>query len=65
MEMLVKPLVEYFNASRVELTKVAWPNRRTLVRLTFTVIVFSLVFAAILGGLDVLFSGLVQKVIAK
>jgi preprotein translocase SecE subunit len=65
MEMLVKPLVEYFNASLVELTKVAWPNRRTLVRLTFTVIVFSLVFAAILGGLDVLFSGLVQKVIAK
>jgi preprotein translocase subunit SecE len=61
----VKPLIEYINASRIELAKVAWPTRRTTARLTLTVIVFSLVFAALLGGLDVVFGSLVQKVIVK
>ncbi|GAC1370587.1 MAG: hypothetical protein NVSMB39_3530 [Candidatus Saccharimonadales bacterium] len=61
----MKPLIEYFKASRIELTKVTWPNRRATVKLTLTVIVFSLVFAAILGGLDAIFSGIVQKVIVK
>jgi len=61
----VKPLIEYLAASRVELSKVTWPNRRATVRLTFQVIVFSLMFAAILGALDLLFTTLVQKVIVK
>lgn len=61
----MKPLIEYFAASRVELSKVTWPNRRATVRLTFQVIVFSLMFAAILGALDLLFTTLVQKVIVK
>jgi preprotein translocase subunit SecE len=61
----VKPLVDYFQASRVELSKVTWPNRRATIKLTFTVIVFSIIFAIILGGLDSVFSGIVQKVIVK
>lgn len=61
----MKPLIEYFKASRVELSKVTWPNRRTTVKLTFTVIAFSIIFALLLGGLDAAFSGLVQKVIVK
>ena len=61
----MKPLIEYLAASRVELLKVTWPNRRATVRLTFQVIVFSLMFAAILGALDLLFTTLVQKVIVK
>ncbi len=61
----MKPLVEYFKASRVELLKVTWPTRRATIKLTLTVIVFSLIFAAILGGLDAVFTGIVQKVIVK
>lgn len=61
----VKPLIEYFKASRVELTKVTWPSRRNTVKLTFTVIAFSIAFALLLGGLDTVFTGLVQKVIVK
>ena len=61
----MKPLIEYLAASRVELSKVTWPNRRATVRLTLQVIVFSLMFAAILGALDLLFTTLVQKVIVK
>jgi len=61
----LKPLFEYFAASRVELTKVSWPNRRATVRLTILVIIFSLAFAAFMGALDLLFTTLVQKVIVK
>ncbi len=61
----MKPLVNYFAASRAELAKVTWPNRRQTVRLTMLVILFSIVMAAILGSLDFLFSTLVQKVIVK
>jgi preprotein translocase subunit SecE len=61
----MKPLIEYFSAARIELAKVTWPNRRQTMRLTGLVIVFSLAFAAFLGGLDSLFSTLVQKIIVK
>ena len=61
----MKPLVEYFTAARIELAKVTWPNRRQTVRLTTLVIAFSLIFAAVLGGLDLVFSTLVQKIIVK
>ncbi|HVQ44783.1 MAG TPA: preprotein translocase subunit SecE [Candidatus Saccharimonadia bacterium] len=60
-----KPFIEYIKASRIELTKVTWPSRRNTARLTLLVIAFSLVFAAFLGGLDVIFSALVQKIIVK
>jgi preprotein translocase subunit SecE len=61
----MKPIVEYFAASRAELAKVSWPTRRQTVRLTILVIIFSLVMAAILGSLDLIFTTLVQKVIVK
>jgi preprotein translocase subunit SecE len=61
----VKPLIEYFSASRAELAKVTWPSRRQTARLTLLVIIFSIVMAAILGALDFVFSTLVQKIIVK
>lgn len=61
----MKRLFAYIQESRVELTKVSWPNRRQAVRLTLAVIVFSLVFSAIVGGLDYLFGLILQKVILK
>ena len=61
----MKPLVAYLSASRNELSKVAWPDRQQTIRLTFLVIGFSLVLAAILGGVDYLFAAILQKVILK
>jgi len=60
----MRPLFEYLSASRAELAKVAWPNRRQTVRLTFVVIAFSLIFAIIIGTLDYLFSLGLQKLIS-
>ncbi len=61
----MKPLFDYLSASRVELTKVSWPNRRQTIRLTFVVIVFSIVVAITLGLMDMGFSWLLQNVIIK
>ncbi len=60
----MRPLFEYLSASRAELAKVAWPNRRQTVRLTFIVIIFSLILAVIIGALDYLFSLGLQKLIS-
>jgi len=60
----MRPLFEYLSASRAELAKVAWPNRRQTVRLTFVVIVFSLALAIVIGTLDYLFSLGLQKLIS-
>ncbi len=61
----MKPLFDYFSASRAELAKVAWPNRRATMRLTLMVIVFSIGFALALGAIDWVFSTLIQKLILK
>jgi preprotein translocase subunit SecE len=61
----LKPLLNYFSASRQELAKVTWPNRRQTLRLTLLVIAFSLIMSAILGTLDLIFSSLLQHAIAK
>ena len=61
----MSPLFDYLSASRSELGKVTWPNRRQTVKLTFAVIIFSVAFAALLGTLDFVFASLLQKLILK
>jgi preprotein translocase subunit SecE len=46
-----------------ELQRVQWPNRRTLVTLTGVVLGFVIVMGAYLGGLDWVFSQLVQALL--
>ncbi len=43
---------EFFRGVKTELLKVVWPSRRDTIRYTITVIVFSIVVAAILGAAD-------------
>lgn len=61
----MKPLINYLQASRTELTKVSWPNRVQTARLTGLVIVFSVAFALVLGSIDFVFATILQKVILK
>ncbi len=58
-------LLAYLTEARIELTKVTWPNRAQTIRLTAAVIGFSIVFGLLIGGLDYVFSNLLQKVILK
>ena len=61
----MKRLFDYFGAAYTELTKVSWPSRRQTLRLTFVVIIFSVVFAFGLGAVDYIFTTILQKVILK
>lgn len=58
-------LFTYLRESRAELAKVEWPNRRQAFRLTMVVIVFSAVLAAFIGGVDYVFSVVIEKLILK
>ena len=49
-------ILSYIQESRLEFRRVNWPSRQEAIRLTSMVIAFSLLFAAFLGVLDMLFN---------
>jgi len=46
-----------------ELKKVTWPTRQEIVRLTATVILVSVIVGVFIGGLDFIFTSLLQVVV--
>lgn len=53
--------VNFIKEARIELKKVTWPTRRQTLRYTVAVILMSLAVAAFLGGLDMLFTFLLNS----
>jgi len=51
----VKAAIEFIREVRVELSKVVWPKKAEVIRLTMVVFVFSAIVAVYLGGLDFIF----------
>ena len=54
-------MFQFFKEVKNELTKVIWPTRRETINYTLTVVIFSLVVAAILGLADYGFLRLFEK----
>lgn len=50
----MKKLIKYLKESVLEMKKVAWPNKLTIVSYTKIVLVTTIVFAVILGLVDYL-----------
>ena len=46
-----------------ELKKITWPTRQEVVRLTATVILISVIVGVFIGGLDFIFTSLLQLVV--
>lgn len=63
--ILRSPFRGYFVNSWMELRKVTWPNRKTAWKLTFTVIVFSAIFALFTTALDYGFERLARELFLK
>lgn len=59
---LKSPFKGYFKDSFQELKKVTWPDRKTSLRLTGIVIIFSVVFAVITTLLDIGFDRLAKEI---
>ncbi|MBI4157497.1 preprotein translocase subunit SecE [Candidatus Woesebacteria bacterium] len=49
-------VVGFLSEVRLELSKVVWPKRREVIRLTLIVLIISLIFGAFTGGLDFFFT---------
>ncbi len=58
-------IVQFFRDVKSELFKVVWPSRKETIRYTATVIVFSLIIAAILGAADYGLLTIFQKLINR
>lgn len=55
----------FFGEVRAELSKVAWPKRETVAKLTLVVIGVSAIVAAYLGGLDYVFAKAIELLLRK
>lgn len=56
-------LVAFLVAVWAELQRVQWPDRRQLTQLTGVVLFFVIIVGAYLGGLDAIFSKLIQQIL--
>lgn len=57
--------VQFLKEVRTELSKVTWPNRATVVKLTLVVIGVSVAVAIYLGGLDYIFAKAIESLLRK
>jgi len=61
----VKKIVNYLKEVQIELSKVTWPKRDQVIRLTLIVFAISAIVAGYIGGLDYIFTKLIGFIISK
>lgn len=58
----MKKLFRYFKECRLEMKKVAWPNKATILSSTKIVLISTIIFAILLGLVDFLLMRLVYLI---
>lgn len=58
-------ILNFFGEVRLELSKVTWPSRDEVIRLTLIVFLVSGIIGGFVGGLDYLFTRLLTFVVTK
>ncbi|MES2622815.1 MAG: preprotein translocase subunit SecE [Patescibacteria group bacterium] len=58
-------IFSHIRESRAEMKHVKWPSRKQVIAYTSIVIALSIIIAAYVGGLDVLFTKILAWIIAK
>ena len=59
---MIKSVGKFLDEVKGELAKVIWPSRKELIGSTLISLVFIVIFAVYLGGLDVVFHSLAKRV---
>jgi len=62
---LVKPTINYLKEVRLELSKVVWPKREEVIKLTLIVIIISVIVGLYLGALDFIYTKLLELIINR
>jgi len=65
MTSIANKITTFLKEVRLEMKKVNWPSRQETIQYTLIVIGVSVVVAIYLGGLDFLFSFLLNKLILR
>jgi preprotein translocase subunit SecE len=58
-------IINFLTEVKTELSKVVWPTKKETIRYTFTVIIFSIVVALLLGLADLGILTFFEKVVTK
>ena len=58
-------ILTYFQEVKSELSKVVWPKREDVVRLTLVVVLVSLIFGVFTGGLDFIFTKFLEVLVSR
>ena len=61
----VKPAINYLKEVRLELSKVVWPKREEVIKLTLIVIIISVIVGLYLGALDFIYTKLLELLINR
>lgn len=61
---LVRALINYLSEVKLELSKVTWPKRQDVVKLTLIVFIISGVVAGYVGGLDVVLTKALEFIVS-
>lgn len=62
--MATTPL-QYFSEVKTELSKVVWPTRAEVIRLTIVVLGLSILVGLFIGGLDIVFTKVIEFIISR
>lgn len=61
----VKAAIKFLREVRLELSKVVWPKKQEVIKLTLTVIIISVIVGLYVGVLDFGFTKLLEVLISK
>jgi preprotein translocase subunit SecE len=61
----VKAILKYLQEVRTELSKVVWPKRNEVIKLTLIVIIISAVVGLYVGALDLAFTKLLEIIVSR
>ena len=61
----MKAISKYLQEVRLELSKVVWPKREEVIKLTLTVITISAIVGLYVGALDLGFTKLLELIISR
>jgi preprotein translocase subunit SecE len=61
--MVKSLMVSFLREVRVELSKVTWPSKEDVIRLTSVIIGISVIVGAYIGGLDLIFTKMLEYII--
>ena len=61
----MKPAINYLKEVRLELSKVVWPKREEVIKLTLIVIIISVIVGLYLGALDFIYTKLLELLVKR